>query len=152
MEARFTKSCFLRCFSPPKLVMAMSSSSFPTLGRARYRLALPLSQQAFAGMEMKGAVLLLPGWILRSWIISALVFCQKGQAMDLACSLQQLSSAVVAQKPGCKASNQLEGFLLNILSSAFFCKPPLSSKTVNFGSSAPSSSTYFKLCQSWPEL
>ena len=72
--------------------------------------------------------------------------------MDLACSLQKLSSAAAAQKQGCEASNQLEGFLLNILSSALFCKPPFYSQTVNFGSSTPSNSTHFKLCQSWPEL
>lgn len=147
------KNCSLRCcFSPPKSVMATSSSPFLTPGRARCSLALSLSQQGFAGMEMRGAVLLLPGWSLWCWIISALIFfCQEGQAMDHACSLQKLSAAV-AQKQGCQASNQLEGFLLNNLSSALFCKPPFCSHTVNFGSSTPSNSTHLKLCQSWPEL
>lgn len=72
--------------------------------------------------------------------------------MDLACFLQKLLSAAVAQKQGCEASNQLEGFLLNILSSGLFCKASFSSQPVNFGSSDPSNPTHFKLCQSWPQL
>lgn len=67
-------------------------------------------------------------------------------------SLQKLSSAAVAQKWGWEDSNHRGGFLLSIFSSVLFGKSPFLSKNVNSGASAPSSSTYFKLCQNWPEL
>lgn len=55
---------------PPKFVMAMTSC-FLIPGRARCCLVLPLSHKGFAETEMRGAVLLLPGWKLWYCIISA---------------------------------------------------------------------------------
>lgn len=149
--ARFLKSWSLRCcISLPKSVMAMSSATFLILSKARCCLPLSLSQRGFSGLDMRGAVLLLPGWRLRCWIISALLFfCQEGWAMDLLCSLQKLSSSAIAQKQGWDTSNLLEGFLLSILSNVLSCKVTFCSQTVNFGSSSPSNSTHFKCCQNF---